>query len=104
MRLRLASLLMLMAFTTVTASAQQTTGTILGRVLDDQGATIPGAMNPGETELTRTPAADHSQAAVSVKVSMPPRAAPECANSGHPCQMSAIMFTMAPPFASIQRL
>ena len=31
------------------------------------------------TQLTRTPEAAHSQAAVSVSVSMPPRAAPECA-------------------------
>jgi len=61
MRLRLASLLMLMAFTTVTASAQQTTGTILGRVLDDQGASIPGATvsatNPA-TGFNRTSVSD----------------------------------------------
>src|SRR6202041_1926692 len=41
---------------------------------------------PGATALTRTPEADHSQAAVSVSVSMPPRAAPEWANSGPPGQ------------------
>ncbi len=43
MRTRIASLLMLVALTAATASAQQTTGTVLGRVLDDQGAAIPGA-------------------------------------------------------------
>ena len=61
MRLRLAGLLMLMAFTAVNASAQQTTGTILGRVLDDQGATIPGATvsatNPA-TGFNRTSVSD----------------------------------------------
>ena len=43
MRTRLASLVILVALTAATASAQQTTGTILGRVLDSQGAAIPGA-------------------------------------------------------------
>ncbi len=43
MRTRLASLVILVALTAATASAQQTTGTILGRVLDAQGAAIPGA-------------------------------------------------------------
>jgi hypothetical protein len=33
----------LFVLTSVSASAQQTTGTIIGRVLDDQGAAIPGA-------------------------------------------------------------
>jgi hypothetical protein len=37
------------------------------------------AMPLGATQLTRTPLAAHSQAAVSVNVSMPPRAAPLCA-------------------------
>ena len=36
-------LLALFLLTSVSASAQQTTGTIVGRVLDDQGAAIPGA-------------------------------------------------------------
>src|SRR5688572_20471204 len=36
-------LLALFVLTSVSASAQQTTGTIVGRVLDDQGAAIPGA-------------------------------------------------------------
>jgi hypothetical protein len=59
------------------------------------------AMPPGATVFTRTPEPAHSQAAVSLNVSMPPREAPECAMSGQPCQMSAIMFTMAPPCASM---
>jgi len=33
----------LFVLTSVSASAQQTTGTIIGRILDDQGAAIPGA-------------------------------------------------------------
>jgi hypothetical protein len=34
---------------------------------------------------------------------MPPRAAPEWEKYGQPCQISAIMLTIAPPWASIQR-
>ena len=34
------------------AFAQQTTGTILGRVTDDQGAAIPGATVTATTEAT----------------------------------------------------
>ena len=53
------------------------------------------AIQPGATALTRTGA--HSSAAVSVKLSMPARAAPEWPMSGMPFHMSAIMFTIAPP-------
>ena len=51
--------------------------------------------------MTLTPAAAHSLAALSLRVSMPPRAAPEWAKFGQPCQMSAIMLTIAPPFCFI---
>ena len=55
------------------------------------------AIQPGATALTRTGA--HSQAAVSVKLSMPARAAPLWPMPGMPCHMSASMLTMAPPCA-----
>jgi len=35
---------------------------------------------------------------------MRPRAAPECAKFGQPCQISAMMLTMLPPLSAIQRL
>ena len=54
------------------------------------------AIQPGATALTRTGA--HSRAAVSVKLSMPARAAPEWPMPGMPAHMSAMMFTTAPPF------
>ena len=41
-------LLALFVLISVSASAQQTTGTIVGRVLDDQGAAIPGATVIGD--------------------------------------------------------
>src|SRR5208337_4987229 len=44
-------------------------------------------MAPGATVLTLTPAAAHSLAALSLNVCIPPRAAPECAKLGQPCQM-----------------
>ena len=53
------------------------------------------AIQPGATAFTRTGA--HSSAAVSVKFSMPARAAPEWPMLGMPFHMSAIMFTIAPP-------
>jgi hypothetical protein len=52
------------------------------------------AIQPGATAFTRTGA--HSKAAVSVKLSMPARAAPEWPMEGMPCHMSAMMLTMAP--------
>ena len=54
------------------------------------------AIQPGATALTRTGA--HSSAAVSVKLSMPARAAPEWPMPGMPPHMSAMMLTIAPPF------
>jgi len=51
--------------------------------------------------FTLTPAYAHSTAAVSVKFNIPARAAPECPIIGIPIHMSAMTFTMAPPFASI---
>ena len=57
------------------------------------------AIQPGATALTRTGA--HSSAAVSVKFSMPARAAPEWPMLGMPFHMSAIMFTIAPPWLFI---
>ena len=59
MRTRVASLLILLALMAGTASAQQTTGTIVGRVLDDQGAAIPGA-----TVSATNPATGFSRTAV----------------------------------------
>ena len=53
------------------------------------------AIQPGATALTRTGA--HSSAAVSVKLSMPARAAPEWPMPGMPPHMSAMMLTIAPP-------
>ena len=53
------------------------------------------AIQPGATALTRTGA--HSSAAVSVKLSMPARAAPEWPMPGMPFHMSAMMLTIAPP-------
>ena len=58
-------------------------------------------MPPGASALTRTPDDAHSQAAVSLSVSMPPRAAAEWPNIGQPLQMSAMMLTIAPPCAFI---
>jgi len=55
------------------------------------------AIQPGATALTRTGA--HSIAAVSVKLSMPARAAPEWPMPGIPIHMSATMLTMAQPAA-----
>jgi hypothetical protein len=49
-------------------------------------------MIPGATAFTRSGA--HSSAAVSVRLSMPARAAPECAIPGMPFHMSAMMLTM----------
>src|SRR5262245_60977578 len=64
MRLRLAALVLVVASLAswnVTAFAQQTTGIILGRVLDAQGGAIPGATitakNPA-TGFTRTVVSD----------------------------------------------
>src|SRR6218665_576728 len=59
------------------------------------------AIPPGATALTRTPAAAHSQAAVSVNDNMPARAGPEWPIPGMPPHMSAMMLTMAPPCISI---
>ena len=59
------------------------------------------AIQPGATALTRTGA--HSSAAVSVKLSMPARAAPEWPMPGMPPHMSAMMLTMAPPCGSRRR-
>ena len=56
------------------------------------------AIQPGATALTRTGA--HSSAAVSVRLSMPARAAPEWPMPGMPPHMSAMMLTMAPPFGA----
>ena len=53
------------------------------------------AIQPGATALTRTGA--HSSAAVSVRLTMPARAAPEWPMPGMPPHMSAIMLTIAPP-------
>ena len=50
------------------------------------------AIQPGATALTRTGA--HSSAAVSVKLSMPARAAPEWPMPGMPPHMSAMMLTI----------
>jgi len=61
------------------------------------------AIQPGATALTRIPLAAHSQAAVSVKFSIPARAAPEWPMPGMPFHMSAIMLTIAPPCSPIQR-
>ena len=61
-------------------------------------------MPPGARALTRTPDDAHSQAALSVSVSIPPRAAAEWPNIGQPFEMSAMMLTIVPPFACIQRL
>ena len=57
------------------------------------------AIQPGATALTRTGA--HSSAAVSVKLSMPARAAPEWPMPGMPFHMSAMMLTIAPPRARL---
>jgi hypothetical protein len=51
--------------------------------------------------LTRTPLAAHSTAAVSVKLTIPARAAPLCAMPGIEPQLSATMLTMAPPCSCI---
>lgn len=60
MRTRLAALLMLLAFTAAPALAQQTTGTITGRVVDDQGGAVPGA-----TVTANSPATGFSRTAIS---------------------------------------
>ena len=57
------------------------------------------AIHPGATALTRTGA--HSSDAVSVKFSIPARAAPEWPMPGMPFHMSAMMLTIAPPWPSI---
>ena len=57
------------------------------------------AIQPGATAFTRT--GPHSSAAVSVKLSMPARAAPEWPMPGMPIQMSAMVLTMAPPCCAI---
>ena len=59
------------------------------------------AITPGAMALTRTLAAAHSKAAVSVRLTMPARAAPEWPMLGMPFHMSATMFTIAPPCARI---
>ncbi len=41
-----------LGFMTSTASAQQTTGSISGRIVDDQGAAVPGATVTGRSEAT----------------------------------------------------
>ena len=56
---------------------------------------------PGATAFTRTCEAAHSRARVWVRFTTPARAAPECAIIGMPRNMSATMFTMAPPFVSM---
>jgi hypothetical protein len=48
-----------------------------GRVSSGYVAMPEEAIQPGATALTRTPHGPHSTAAVSVKLSMPARAAPE---------------------------
>ena len=61
MRTKVAGLFVLLALVAATASAQQTTGTILGRVLDDQGAAVPGATITASrpaTGFTRTSVSD----------------------------------------------
>jgi len=61
MRTKVAGLFVLLALAASTASAQQTTGTILGRVLDDQGAAVPGATITASrpaTGFTRTSVSD----------------------------------------------
>ena len=59
--LRTTVALVVMLSLTTLASAQQTTGTIIGRVVDEQGATIPGATvtatNPA-TGFNRTAVTD----------------------------------------------
>ena len=55
------------------------------------------AIQPGATALTRTFATDHSLAAVSVKLTMPARAAPEWPMAGMPSHMSATTLTIDPP-------
>ena len=59
------------------------------------------AIQPGATAFTRTPDGAHSTAAVSVKLTIPPRAAPEWPMPGMLPHMSATMFTMAPPCSLI---
>ena len=59
------------------------------------------AIQPGATAFTRTPAYCHSTAAVSVRLSMPARAAPEWPMPGMEHHMSAMMFTTEPPLCSI---
>ncbi len=60
MRARTTVLFLLLALVAGTASAQQTTGTIIGRVLDDQGAAVPGA-----TVTATSPATGFSRTSVS---------------------------------------
>jgi hypothetical protein len=59
------------------------------------------AIQPGATALTLTPACAHSTAAVSVRLSIPARAAPEWPMPGIEVHMSAMMLTMAPPWRFI---
>ena len=59
------------------------------------------AIQPGATAFTRTPDVPHSTAAVSVKLTMPARAAPECPMPGMLPHMSATMLTIAPPCSAI---
>jgi hypothetical protein len=59
------------------------------------------AIHPGATAFTRTAACPHSQAIVSVRFSMPARAAPEWAIVGIPPHMSAMMLTIAPPWSAM---
>ena len=62
------------------------------------------AIQPGDTAFTRTPAKAHSCASVIVRLTMPARAAPVCAMVGKPFLMSAAMFTIEPPWLSIDCL
>jgi len=61
------------------------------------------SIQPGATAFTRTPEAAHSTAAVSVKLVMPARAAPEWPMPTMLPWLSATRFTIAPPWSRIQR-
>src|SRR5687767_4267235 len=60
-RIILASLVLLCTFAVSSASAQQTTGNITGRITDAQGAAVPGVTVTGKnasTGLSRTEVSD----------------------------------------------
>src|SRR5262249_21800798 len=75
---------------------------ILGRAASGYFVSPEEAIQPGATAFTRTPDEAHSTAAVCVKLSIPAPAAPACPMPGLECHISAVMLTIAPPWASIE--